>query len=149
MAFLIRPTLQAVQSHLLASGWFRDVRVGEPKSPPDELTAALWMDSASVVALTLSDTIELHVVMIRLYENVLTEPTEGIEFLLDQALAQIEKDLFGDYDLGATIRNIDIGGKHGTSYQSVLGYIEIGDKNFRVADITLPLEVDGSATLVA
>ena len=147
MAFLIRSTLQAIESHLLGNGWLRHVQVGEPKSPPASLTGAIFMKDMEVKALTLADTIELHVVTIRIYESEKTDPTEDTIFVLDQVVAQIEKDLIGDYDLRNTIRNIDVGGKHGVPFGSVMIDLEQGGQQYRAADITVPLEVDGSAVL--
>ena len=138
MAFLIKGTLQAIESYLLGNGWLRHVQVGEPKDPPASLTGALWMESMRVVGLTLQGTIELHVVTIRIYESAKTDPTEDTIFVLDQVVAQIEKDLIGEYDLGGTIRNIDGGGKHGVRFGSVMIDREQGGRQSGAADSASP-----------
>tara|TARA_Y100000310_G_scaffold317160_1_gene369703 strand:- start:2194 stop:2646 length:453 start_codon:yes stop_codon:yes gene_type:complete len=150
MAFAIKATLQAVQSYLMASGYFSEVSVGEPKQPVEgELTAALFMSSATVAELTLATTIELHVATIRVYGDMLREPTEEIEFGLAEVVQDVGSDLLGEYDLGATIRNVDAGGQYGTPMSTNWGHVEVSGKMYRIADITLPLIVDDSATFAA
>ena len=150
MAFDITSTLRTVESYLSASGYVPSVQIGEPKSPPkSELSAAIFMTSVGIAQLTLNTTIEKHVVTIRLYRNMLSEPQENIELELAKVVQDIASDLLGDFDLGATIRNVDAGGEHGTSLSTTWGYLDVGGTMYRVADINLPLTVDDSATLVA
>ena len=150
MAFLVKATIQAVHSYLLSSGYVTEAQVGEPKAPPKTgLAAAVYMNRVSVASLTLSKTIELHVLTLRLYRDMLVEPLDEIEFTLAEAVSKIMEDLLGEYDLGATIRHVDAGGIYGTSVGATWGYIDVGGTLFRTVDITLPLVVDDSATLAA
>ncbi len=80
---------------------------------------------------------------------MLNEPEDQIEYQLAEALSEISSDLIGEYDLGATIRNIDVGGIYGQSLTSEWGYLDVGGVMFRVVDITVPLIVDDSATAAA
>lgn len=150
MAFDIQDTLKRVQSYLQAQGSFgADVSVGEPKSPPTQdsnLFAAVMMQQAQVAELTLQTTIETHTLLIRVYRNMLAEPTADIEFSTARVVSDIMSDLFGDADLGGTIRNVDIGGIYGTTPSVTWAYIDLGGVMFRVADLVLPLIVDDSAT---
>ena len=72
MAFNIQTTLDAITSHISRSGYVADALVGEPVSPPDtvdRIHAAIYMSGASIVELTLTNTIEVHTVICRLYKR--------------------------------------------------------------------------------
>ena len=151
MAFDVKATLQAIESYLSASGYFTYVGVGERKAPPsgDGLSVDLWMKSAAVVRLYANGgTGESHVVLVRVYRDLFGLPTEETEFVLAKAVQQILSDLLGEYDLGTTVREIDAGGINGQPVRTDWGHVDIGGKLFRVADITIPLSVDDSATMV-
>src|SRR3990167_417152 len=148
MAFSIKATLQAITSYLAASGHVKVARLGEPKAPPENVTAAVFMSSVSVAQLTLGTTIERHVVTIRLYRNMLDESAD-VELELARIVSEISGNLLGEFDLGATIRNVDAGSQYGTGLSSRWGYVDVGGTMFRVADMLLPLIVDDSATLTA
>ena len=151
MPFLIKDTLVQIQTYLVKSGYFGSVLIGEPKAPPsaEGLTAAVFVNSASVAQLTMGTTIESHVLTIRIYRNKLAEPVEEIEFDLAEAVSEVSNDLLGDIDLGARVRAIDVGGIYAQPYQTTWGYVTISGMSFRVADIVFGLIVDDSATLVA
>ena len=148
MAFSIKATLQAITSYLAASGYVKVARLGEPKAPPENVTAAVFMSSVAVAQLTLGTTIEQHVVTIRLYRNMLDESAD-VELELARIVSEISSDLLGEFDLGATIRNVDAGGQYGTGLSTRWGYVDVGGTMFRVADMLIPLVVDDSATLSA
>ena len=151
MPFLVKDTLVQMQTYLARSGYVDEVLVGEPKSPPSSqgLTAALFLSNVGIGQITAGgQTVESHVVMLRIYRNMLKEPTEQIEYELAEAVSNISDDLLGDFDLGARIRHIDAGGIYGTPFTVRWGYVEVSGTMFRIADITVPLVVDGSATLV-
>ena len=150
VAFNIKSSLQAISSYIQASGYVQKSTIGEPESPPTErLAASVYMGNTAIVSLTLNTTIEVHTVIVRFYMDMLREPTEQIEFKLAEVVSGIFNDLLGEYDLGATIRNIDAAGSHGTSLGAVWGYTDVGGKMFRVVDLSIPLLVDDSATLAA
>ena len=151
MAFDASNTLDAVAGHLLASGYLRDVMIGEPKSPPsgDQLTASVFLNSISVAEVTLGSTIESHVLMLRIFRNMLAEPTETMEKEFAKAVSSILSDIIGEFDLGGSVRSIDVAGIYGPSIAVSYGYLDLGGTMFRIADITLPLIVDDSATTTA
>ena len=151
MPFLIKATLQEIASYLQESGFFGAVMIGEPKSAPqgEKLAAALFMRSNGVAQVTLGTTIESHVVNIRIYRNMLSEPVEQIEFDLAEAVSEVSNDLLGDVDLGARVRAIDVAGIHTAPYRCDWGYVEVSGTMFRIVDIIFGLIVDDSATLVA
>jgi hypothetical protein len=155
MAFNIKSTLEAVESHISRSGYVADVQIGEPVAPPDatdRIHAAIYMATAGVAELTLSSTIELHVATIRLYKRAaFTEGDDAGEVEMDMAMAvsEISSNLIGEYDLGATIRNIDVAGQYGQAVTAQWGYVALNQTMYRTVDITLPLVVDGSAEQAA
>lgn len=152
VAFGVKATLQAMQSHLKASGYFQDVLIGEPKGPPggNKPTAALFMNSASVVQIMLDGgTVESHIVTLRVYRNMLQESTEKAETDLAEAVSKTSEDILGEFDLGGNIRNVDAAGMHGSGVRFDWGYIQIDQTMFRICDITVPLIVDNSVTMAA
>ena len=152
MAFNIKATLDAISSHIARTGYVNDVRIGEPVSPPDaieKMHAAIYMASAGVVSLTLSTTIEVHSVVVRLYRRAAFgqgDDAGQVEAEMALAVSQVTSNLVGEFDLGATMRNIDIAGQYGQSLSATWGYITIGNTVFRTVDLTVRLVVDESAT---
>jgi hypothetical protein len=148
MAFDITTTINLVVSFLQKRGEYSLVQIGEPKSPPrGDLAAAVFVSDASVVGVTLQTTIELHELTIRLYRNMMEEPEEDNELRISQAVTGIVSDLLGDYDLGASVRNIAVG-EYGRTVSASYGYLDVGGTMYRSVDISIPLIVDGSATPV-
>ena len=118
----------------------------------DKMHAAVYMASANIVDLTLSTTIEQHVVIVRLYRRAAFgqgDDAGAVESEIALAVSQISSNLIGEFDLGATMRNIDVAGQYGQSLTSQFGYLTLGSTMFRTVDITVPLIVDGSATQAA
>ena len=152
MAFLIQATFDAIRDALLKTNYFSTVEIGEPKSPPADakLTVHIWIESISEVATTLDKTIEVYTLTMRMMiPTVFSEPVEGIEVELAEAVSRADEGLFADFSFGATVRNIDVVGQYGTAYRVDFGHVDIGGKLFRIADITIPMIVDDSATMVA
>ena len=155
MAFNIKGTLDAIASHISRTGYVNDVRIGEPTSPPDatdKIHAAIYMQNVSVVELTLSKTVELHVVQVRLYRRAAFGEGDDAGYVEQEialAVSQISSNLIGEFDLGGTLRNIDVGGIYGTSLNGTWGYVTLGGTVFRTVDMIVPLVVDDSATQAA
>jgi len=148
MAFDITSTINVVVSFLQKRGEYSLVQIGEPKSPPrGDLAAAVFVSDASVVGVTLQTTIEIHELTIRLYRNMMEEPEEDNELRISQSVTGIVSDLLGDYDLGASVRNLAVG-EYGRTISATYGYLDVGGTMYRSVDISVPLIVDGSATPV-
>jgi hypothetical protein len=148
VAFKIKDTLHAVQSHLAGNGWLTKVDAGEPKAAPSEqFSASVFMDSVSVALVFANGgTREVHNVVIRVLTNMLSIPTEDVEYNLAEIVQQMVSDLIADYDLGGTINHIDVGGIYGDGISTSWGHIDIAGTFFRLAEIRLPLVVDDSGT---
>jgi len=153
MAFEIGSTLHAVESYVQASGLFQSVQVGEPKSPPGQgYHAAIFMRSVGInLVYAGGDTRENHLVTLRIYRDMLaeqTDPQQSLENEMAVVVSKLMSDLLGDTDLESTIMTIDVAGMDGTSLRAEYGYLDVGGTMYRMADITLPLIVNGSATVV-
>ena len=148
MAFDVTATLQAILSYAQASGYFDSASIGEPVAPPDSLGlhAAVIMRDVGVTGVYLNGgTRERHNVTLRIYRNMMDDK-QATELELAQVVQKVVSDLLGDYDLGATIREVDAGGMNGPPLSSTWGYVELSHVMFRIVDVQLPLNVDDSAT---
>lgn len=144
--FNFTPTLVFIESQIGANGYFPRVRIGEPKGPVDDLTAAIWMQGGAVKQATLQSPIEVHTAKIRTYINMLHEPTEEIETILANGAGKIIGDLCSNLQLDNQPRCVDVAGIYGQSIAVNWGYCEISGTLYRVADIIVPIIVDDDAT---
>tara|TARA_R110002020_G_scaffold142846_2_gene315059 strand:- start:435 stop:902 length:468 start_codon:yes stop_codon:yes gene_type:complete len=155
MAFNIKATLEAIASHVSRSGYVNDTMIGEPTSPPeavDKMMAAVMMNGATIAELTLTNTVEVHTVTVRFYRRAAFgegDDAGEVETEVALAVSEIASNLIGEYDLGATIRNIDVAGQYGGGMSATWGYINISGTIYRTVDLTVPLVVDDSATQAA
>ena len=150
MAFDIATTLDAVQTHLDGSGLFFETHIGQPTSAVGEgPIAAIFGDTVSVVDTTLNSTIEQHVLTIRLYQGTHIGAVETLEKDGWSLVSQVMDLFYGDFQLGANIRNVDVAGEYGTSLSASRDEEAIETTPYYVADIVLPLIVNSATTLVA
>ena len=153
MAFEIKNTLHAVETYVTNLGLFSTVQIDEPKQPVGRgLHAAIYMQSVSITTIYLGgDTRESHVVQLRVYKDMLAEypdPQNSLEAELTSVVSKLMSNLLGDTDLESSVMSIDAGGIDGTSMTATYGYLSLGGVMYRVVDISIPLIVNGSATLV-
>ena len=156
MAFAVKDTLERLQTYLAASGYVPDHAIGEPTRPlqvgADHLAGRVFMRDANVVGVMANgDTVEVHTAIIRLYQLAFGEDAEAPEFRLAEATSEIVADFIGEYDLGGTIRRVDMAGEYGDGVGAVWGDVELGVTRegavrYRIVDINVPLIVDASAT---
>ena len=152
MAFEIGNTLHAVESYVQNLGLFQTVQIGEPKQPLGQgIHAAIFMQTVSISTVYVGgDTRENHIVQVRIYKDMLaeqTDPQNNLESELASAVSKLMSNLLGDTDLESSIMSIDAAGMDGTQMRVDYGYIDVGGSMYRIADITVPLIVNGSATL--
>jgi len=150
MASQIATTLTKVTSSLKALGLFTDVLTVEPKSPFGKgYAAAVFFASAApateVSSLTYAS--GLYVFTLRIYTDMLAEPAGQIDPKLIGVVDNVFDALLGDFDLGATVKNIDVFGQMGTPLRAEAGYVDVGGTMYRVVDITLPLVVNDTWAL--
>jgi hypothetical protein len=134
-----------VVSHALALGRFDRVNGHEPKSaPPSGLTAAVWVDRiAPVPAMSgMASTTGVLVLNARIYTTMLSEPQDAIDPAVLAAVVDLMGAYSGDFDLGGSVRNVDLLGQSGFALSAQAGYLNQDNKIFRVMTITLPLIVN-------
>ena len=152
MAFDIATTLHAMETYVQKTGLFQTVQIGEPKSPVGQgFHAAIFMNSVSITMVYAGgDTRENHIVTLRVYRDMLAENTDpqlNLESEIAVVLSKLMEGLLGDTDLESTVMTIDAAGMDGGNMAASFGYTDVGGSMYRVADITVPLIVNGSATL--
>lgn len=145
MTLDITTVIDAARSHAMASGFYERTTAHEPKNAPGGgITWALWVDTIDPVPTDsgLAATSARIAFVVRLYMSMLAEPQDGIDPALTQALLDMMVRYSGDFDLGGTVRNIDLLGQAGTPLSSKAGYLNQDGRLFRVYDITLPVIVN-------
>ena len=131
-----------VVSPMLASGMFARVNKFEPKSAPGSgLTAAVWLDTVgpAVSASGLASTSARLVFRIRLFTSMLSEPQDAIDPAMLTASIKLMALFSADFDLGVSVRNVDLLGAFGIPMSSQAGYLNQDGKLMRIIDVTLPL----------
>jgi hypothetical protein len=152
MAFDISDTLHAVETYVQKLGLFNSVRIGEPKDALAQgFHAAIWMESVSINMVYVGgDTRETHTVTLRIYKDMFadeTDPQQNLEIDMAVTTSKLMDNLLGDTDLESTVMSIDAAGMDGTSTDRNFGYTNLSGTLYRIVDITLPIIVNGSATL--
>lgn len=152
MAIDVNAIVNGVISHSMASGWFDRVQGHEVVNAPGYgLTAAVWVQRMGPIpqASGLASTTGRVVLQERLYQNALSEPRDAIDPNLILAADALFTAYSGDFDLGGTIRNVDLLGANGIPLDGEAGYLDISGKMFRIFDITIPLIVSDLWTQAA
>ncbi len=143
------PTFTNLQTLLQNTGNYAAVWVGEPFSPPDpDLVAAIFMYEAAPGQTTLSTTIDVRTLMVRLYARAGMTPAdaERVERAVDLAESQLEATLAANFTLGGTVRAIDWAGEEAGHHVSAKwGHLVLAGTIFRVVDFLCPLIVDDSS----
>lgn len=102
MATSNKAVWQAMQSHISALG-YGPAQIGEPRTKVQDGMVAIIPDHGEIPESTLSGPRETHRVLLRMYKSWADEPTQDTEFALDQFRADIEADIFGQFQLGGVI----------------------------------------------
>ena len=142
MAKTLRTTMASLLSLLQAHGAIEQATIGEPMKPPEGFSAMVETVRIRSVTSTLTKTIETRTVRVRLYHKAaLNAPDEEMELRLLELVDDLIEDFLGDFDFDGTIRAIQPVG-----IEVDWGYQTIQNIAYRVADITIPMTVDDSAT---
>lgn len=145
MSLNVTGILDGVISHAMALGLFEQVNTSEPKNAPGNgLTAAVWADRIEPVAPAsgLAATSARIVFNLRIYSSMTQQPQDAIDPNIVTALDTLMGAYSGDFDLGGTIRNVDLLGAHGVGLSAQAGYINQDNKLFRVMTVTVPVIVN-------
>lgn len=136
---IIIAAVDKLKSTAAASGYFRGgVTSYELKSAPNDLAFATWIVDIKPIApgSGLNVTSVRLPMMCRIYRNMLADPQDDIDTELSVASSYLLAELTGDFGIGGTY--VDLLGAHGDPLGTDLGYIELDDSVFRVADTTVP-----------
>ena len=149
---LILSILDGLESHALTLGRFEWVNKHEPKSAPGSgLTAAVWLQNLRPLpeASGMTSTTGLLTWMLRIYQNFLSEPQDAIDSTVLAAASDLIGAYSNDFDLGGTVRNVDLLGQFSEGLSGRAGYLNQDGKVLRIFDITIPLIVNDLWTQAA
>ncbi len=135
----------ALVSHAATLGLFQRVNTFEPTAGPGNgMTCAIWVDSIGPVADVsgLDATSAKLVFMVRFFKAMLTQPLDMLDPELVSATDLLLGAYSGDFDLGSTVKQVDLLGQHGTPLSGQAGYLNMDGKMYRVMTITLPLVIN-------
>ena len=135
-AFDPTTTIRKIESFIASRPEFSDVMVGDPKAPftSKGLGAAIFMDSQTIAELMLDgNPLEIHYVAVRVYslDAFMGETPDEWELQLLRAVGLLQAALWGDFDLGGTLRTIDLAGEHGRPMSVEYGYVDVGGQMHR------------------
>lgn len=136
---------EAVQSNVMATGYFSNVNGFEPKSAPkSELTAAAWIQRFGPIPARsgVNRTSGRVVVNVRLYKKMLDQPQDMIDPQLMRANLAMMSRFSSSFTLGGLITAVDLLGMHGIALDSEAGYLTVDQTKFRVYTITVPCLID-------
>ncbi|WML79183.1 hypothetical protein [Streptomyces sp. VNUA74] len=132
-----------VLSHAKRLGLFQRVLTHEPKSAPvGGLTCAIWASSYKPVdAVSGLDSTSMRLELLgRIYAEGKAQPEDAIDPRVLDATSKLIDSFTGDIQLGGVSPlGIDLLGAYGDSLSARWGFIWIDDKQYRVADLVIPL----------
>lgn len=133
-----------VVSHALKLAIFETINSHEPKSAPGlGLRAAIWVDYIGPVTSSgLAATSGKVTLKIRIYSSMLQQPYDAIDPDMLKATTTLLGEYTGDFDFGATVRQVDLLGAYGESLSAQAGYLTIDNKHYRAMTITLPIIIN-------
>lgn len=138
--------LNAVVSHAQATGRFERVNAHESLHPSTGgLTAAVWVDRIDPIARAsgLAATSARLIVKVRVHSSMQMEPRDAIDPAVTAAVWALMRVLTADYDLGGTVRNIDILNEFGVAMFAQAGYLDWDDGAMdRITDLTVPVIIN-------
>ena len=149
---LILSILDGLESYALTLGRFERVNKHEPKNAPGSgLTVAIWLQELDPLPEVsgLNSTSGRLAWTERIYQNFTSEPPDAIDPTVLAAAAELIGVYSSDFDLGGTIRNVDLLGAHGEALKGRAGYVNISGTLYRIFDITVPLIVNDLWTQAA
>lgn len=136
---IIAAAVDKLMSTAGASGYFDRCQAYEPKSNPGTgLTFATWIGQLTPIALHsgLDVTSMRMPMMCRVYSSMLADPQDEIDTKLAQASSYLLTQLTADFGIDGAY--IDLLGSYGDALGTDLGYVELDESVFRIADTIVP-----------
>lgn len=145
MSFDITTTAGVVKTHLEGLGVFFKVDIARPMpGRPQGPYAVIYPESMAVLETTLTNTVERHVLRIEVHVSPTASDHQEAVLKGARIVQQVIDACFGDFTLGGNVRNVDVSGVE-------VAFVERDEAEAptHVADITLPLIVDGEQAFAA
>lgn len=145
MSLDITTILDGIVSHAMALGLFERVNQHEPKNAPGNgLTAAVWADSIAPTPTGsgLASTSARVVFNVRIYSSANAEPADAIDPNILAATSALMGAYSGDFELGGSVRNVDLLGQGGVPLSAQAGYLQQDGRLYRVMTLVLPVLVN-------
>lgn len=144
-----RAMVDGIVSNALQLGIFDSVNLHEPKKSPGQgMTAWIFPDRIQPYpgGSGLNSTTVVIVFVFRIYQGMLSEPQDGIDPALIDAVDVLMTQYSGEFTLSGQVRNIDLLGEFGTALSANAGYINLDGKIYRVMDINIPVIINDAFT---
>lgn len=132
-------------SHAQALGVFGQVLGHEPVSAPGSgLTYAVWLAEVAPSPQNsgLSSTSARVVFNGRLYLPADSEPMDDVDVQLTGAVDLLVGAYSGDFELGGSVRNLDLLGTDGEALRAIYRYLQLDSTTYRTANLSLPMIVN-------
>jgi hypothetical protein len=144
MALDIRGILDKLVSHALASGHFDSVntfKIDEPAGA--RLTAGIWVDDITPLKSSgLASTSARLLFKVRLFSSTEAAPESYLEEAMTDATSALLTAYSGDFDLGASVRAVDLLGMEGVPLSANAHFMNLSGIIYRVMDIAIPVLVN-------
>lgn len=127
-------------------GVFDQVNGHEPKKAPGYgLTCAVWLDRVGPGRGSgLSSTTAQLIFMVRVYQNMLSDPQDAIDPAVFSAMDALMTAYSADLTLNDSVMCVDLLGMAGVSMSAQAGYVNQDGRLFRAMTLTLPMLVDNA-----
>ena len=145
MVAKLRTALEKIDNILSATGLFPGgVQIGEPKKAPGDVAAAIMIGNGSIEEMRYgAESLDKREIIIRIYINMLSDPEEDIEFLLDEIWVTVKPLLMADLELSlAGLYRVEV-----PAITYSCGYVQVDQTVFRQMDISIPMLIDDAATV--
>lgn len=148
LTIAFRDARDSVASMALSLGFFDRVTLHEPKNAPGKgLTLAIFMGQFGAVQSSgLAATSVRFNLVAQLRCSMTREPQDDIDLDLLEAADALCAEINGDFDLGESVRAVDVFGMHGTVMGGEPGYVNHDGHMYRIIDVTVPCIVNDAWT---
>jgi hypothetical protein len=135
-----RDARDRVSSLALSLGYFDAVAQHEPKNAPGKgLSLFVFAEQFQPVQSSALDATSVRLNLIaQLRCSALREPQDDIDLDLIEAADALCAEISADFDLGTSVRNVDLLGQHGETLGGRFGYVDHDNRKFRIVDIMIP-----------
>lgn len=144
MALGTRDILDKLTSHALGLGVFESVNTFKVDEPAGTgITCGIWVDDITPLKSSgLASTSVRLLFKVRLFSSTEAAPESYLEEAMTDATDVLLTAYSGDFDLGATVRAVDLLGAEGVPLSANAHFMNLSGVVFRVMDIAIPVLVN-------